>query len=345
MKLIIALLLFLCCATSALATGVEGRVVLGDEPLPGMRVLAYTDLNPAGKSIVRAVVTDQEGHFELSLPNGFVALYARSDDGRYFAFCGRNPLYVQAGQTLWAGLQAIAVSTAKVTSYDDEYSTALEGIVTLAGRPLADAYVSLYLDAAEDLKGQGYRLSAPTGEDGFFAFDGLPESNYFLVARKRENGGRVGPLAVGDMLGVFAGNPLDLKAGEMTAIEIPLVVRQPRTNGSGGPDRPGSIMLSGRILDESGQPLAGLHLFAYRDQVIGHQRPAALSPPTGIDGRFELSFREPGIYYIGARQAYGDSPAPGELFGLYEGNADHGLQIKTGKNAAIEIRVAPISLD
>lgn len=344
MKRLLVILL-LCCTTSALAARIEGRVVKGDSPLAGMQVRAYADLDPTGKPLAGPVVTDSEGLFKLEVPTGFAALYARSSDGRYFAFCGRNPLQVlDQPKPLWAGLQAVEVAAAQKSPYDDEYSASLEGGVVHDGQAVADAYVSLYLDTKEDLKGQGYRISAPTAADGSFFFDGLPESSYFLVARKRKNGARVGPLAEGDLLGVYAGNPLLLRAGETTSVKLPLVARQAGGGQAAVPDRPGALQLRGKILDEDGHPQAGLHVFAYRNAVIGHQRPEALSAPSGADGSFEISFREPGIYYIGARQNYGDSPAPGEPFGLYEGNADHSLNISK-QNARIEIRVAPISLE
>lgn len=344
MRYLFTLLLLLGGVSFAFSGQINGRVVMGDEPLQGMLVQAYADLNSSTKPIAEATMTQADGLFQLDVPEGFVALYATSTDGRYFAFCGRNPLFVQR-EPLWAGLQSVEVSSVTTSPYADEYSAALEGVVTFSGKPLSNAYVSLYLDVAEDLKGQGYRLSAPTADDGFFAFDGLPETGYFLVARKRQNAARVGPLAEGDMLGVYAGNPISLKSGITTKIGLPMVVRQPSEQNSGLPDRPGSSTLTGRILNDSGQPQAGLHVFAYINPVIGHQRPAVLSPKTAADGLFVLSFREPGIYYVGARQAYGDSPAPGELFGLYEGSADHGLKIVTGVNDPIEIRVVPISLD
>ncbi len=345
MKTLLCLLLLLGSFHLAAAATIEGRVVRGEDPMPGMQVRAYSDLNPARAPLGEAVLTDQQGLFTLDLAPGFVALYATSADGRYFAFCGRNPLQARPEQKLWAGLQAVAVTPPVFSNYDDEYTAGLEGVVTFNNKPVPGAYVSLYLDVAEDLKGQGYRISAPTDDEGYFAFDGLPESSYFLVARKRHNGSRVGPLAEGDMLGVYAGNPLNLKAGKMTKVALPLVVRQPSQQQVTGPDRPGTIQLQGRVLDEEGRPLAGLYVFAYRNPVIGHQRPAAQSAQTAADGHFVISFQKAGVYYLGAREIYGDSPAPGELFGLYEGRADHGLQIRVGDNADIEIRVAPISLD
>ncbi len=324
---------------------VEGRVVFGEKPLAGMQVRAFENLNPGSERVGDLATTAEDGSFRLDVPAGYLALYAYSADGRYFAVCGRNPLLAVDGETIWAGMQAVEVKASSEVDYADEYSAGLDGVVTLGGKPQADVFVSLYLDTAEDLKGQGYRISMPTDATGYFSFDGLPESDYFLMARKRQSGARVGPLLEGDLFGVYAGNPLNLKAGKLVSIELPLLERQPGNSAAEGPDRQGDILLRGRIVDEKGQPQAGLHFFAYRNPVIGHQRPAALSPPSDAEGKFEVSFREPGLYYVGARQEYGDSPAPGELFGLYEGRADHGLDVAEKKNPEILIRVAPISLD
>lgn len=340
-----SLVALLLSVTLANAARVEGRVVLGDKPLAGMQVAAYATLDPGSARVGTGAISAEDGRFSFDIPPGYVALYAQSADGRYFAMCGRNPLFAEEGTSLWAGLQAVAVAPQTTTFYADEYTAGLEGVVRFKGAPVAGVYVSLYLDAAEDLKGQGYRISMPTDATGYFVFDSLPESRYFLVARKRQTQKRVGPLQEGDLFGVFAGNPLALKAGNLTRIELPLVERQPANDETLVPNRKGDIVLRGQILDEKGRPQAGIHFFAYRDPVIGHKRPVALSPPSSADGSFEVSFREPGLYYVGARQYYGDSPAPGELFGLYEGRADHGLQLSAGKNPDILIQVAPISID
>ena len=46
---------------------------------------------------------------------------------------------------------------------------------------------------------------------------------------------------------------------------------------------------------------------------------------------------------VGARELYGDSPAPGELFGMYEESADHGLTVKAGEPPALlKIVVEPV---
>lgn len=326
------------------AATLEGRVVLEGAPLAGMTVTAYPDLEPAGEPLARSGATAADGLFRLDLPPGSYALYARDEGGAYFAFCGRNPVTVD-GDPVWAGLQAVPVAPAQTTAYDDEYSAGIAGRVLYRGAPLAGARVSLYLDTAEDLKGQGYRMSPPTAADGSFAFDGLPQSDYFLVARKRRDGSRVGPVREGDFLAVYPGNPVTARTGHCLQVTLSAVRKLRDQLASETFGRGDGPVLSGRVIDPQGRPVAGVHVFAYTDRVIGHQRPAALSPPTDAGGRFTVSLPQAGTFYLGARQEYGDSPAPGELFGMYEKTADHGLSVAAGETRdGLRIVVEPISL-
>lgn len=328
----------------AAAIPVNGRVVLGGEPLPGIRVGVWPGLDFSGEPLARSVPTAEDGSYSLDLPPGDYALFATDTERSLFAFFGRNPITV-GGAPLWAGLQAVPVTPPRQQGYDDEYSAAIEGTVRLDGEPVAGALVYLYLDAAEALKGQGYRMSAPTAPDGFFSFDNLPESGYYLVARKREDGTRQGPVRAGDLFGIYPGNPLPARAGELLHIVLPVVRKQQEAAASETFGRSSGTRVEGKVVDGGGKPVANLHVFAYTDRVIGHQRPAALSPPTGADGTFLLNLPGGGVYFIGAREQYGDSPAPGERFGMYEQTADHGLQVETGERIdGIVIGVETIKL-
>ncbi len=323
---------------------IEGRVVTADQALSGVVVIAYKTLDFSAEPISRSKPSDSEGFFRLELPAGSYALFGWDAGTNRFAFCGRNP--VQLGdKTIWAGLQAVKVDTAGTLVYDDEYSAAIEGQVLHEGVPVAGAYVHLYLDVAEDLKGLGYRLSLPTGDDGYFRFDGLPESNYFLVARFRQNGQRVGPVQEGDLFGLYSGNPLTARAGTVQQVKLRTVAKLKSAAESETFSSAHGPVLKGTVLDHEGRGVAGVHVFAYVDRVIGHQRPAAISSPTTNEGRFVVNLPGPGTYYVGAREAYGDSPAPEELFGMYEESADHGLTLKEGQVVDdIRIVVEPIAL-
>ena len=324
---------------------IEGRIVYNDEPLSGVRVYLYRALDFADEPLFISPASDAEGYYQVEVSSGSYALFARDQKLGLFAFCGRNPVKVEQG-VVWAGLQAVPIHKIETHPYDDEYSAAVEGVVLFNGKPLANAYVYLYLDTAEDLKGQGYRLSMPTGPDGRFAFDGLPESSYYLMVRKRMDGNRVGPVMEGDYLGHFSGNPVVAKAGTASKVVIPTVQKIKSQAASETFVQVDGPTVSGQVTNPQGAPIAGLHVFAYTDRVIGHKRPAALSTPTGQDGTFRLNLGRPGTYYIGARQEYGDSPAPGELFGMYEQSADHGLKVEAGRTVdGIVIVVEPITLN
>ncbi len=326
------------------AAMIEGRVVSGDEPLAGVVVTAHASLDFTTKAITHSVVSDSDGLYQMELPPGTYALFGWNDDQSQFAFCGRNPVNLTTDST-WVGLQAVPVETSKGTLYNDDYSAAIEGQVLHDGSPLAGAHVYLYLDVAEDLKGQGYRLSLPTAADGYFRFDGLPESNYYLVVRHRQNGQRVGPVQEGDQFGIYPGNPLTARSGQVQHVKVHSVTKLKDASGSETFGRATGPVLSGRVVDPAGQGVAGVHVFAYVDRVIGHQRPAAISTPTVADGRFLVNLPEPGTYYVGAREAYGDSPAPGELFGMYEESADHGLTLEKGNNLDnVRIVVEPVAI-
>jgi hypothetical protein len=72
-------------------------------------------------------------------------------------------------------------------------------------------------------------------------------------------------------------------------------------------------------------------------------RPLYVSQPSGPDGRFVLSFPKGGTYYLAARDELGGTPAPGELYGRYQGSPDHSVRIRTGKTLQdIEIRVEEV---
>lgn len=346
MRRLLCTLLLLALPLSSGAGVVNGRVVSDDQPVAGVAVSAYASLDFSAKPVATAAPSAADGSYALELPPGSYALFGWSADRALFAFCGRNPVNVEPGdKAQWAGLQAVPVEPPLPARHDDPASAAIEGRVLHAGRPVADAHVYLYLDPAEDLKGQGYRMSPPTGTDGAFFFDGLPESRYFLAARKRQDGQKVGPVREGDLYGLFPGNPLTARTGELVRVTLHLVAKVKDASAAETFGRSGGPVLRGRVTDSAGQGVAGVHVFAYVDRVIGHQRPAALSTPTASDGAFVVHLPAAGTYYVGARQQYGDSPAPGELFGMYEGSADHGLTVEDGQESeALHIIVEPIQL-
>ena len=92
----------------------------------------------------------------------------------------------------------------------------------------------------------------------------------------------------------------------------------------------GNTRIAGRILNVSGDPVAGVRAMLYDDSMMLN-RPLYVSQPSAADGSFALSFPKGGIYYLSARDELGGTPAPGELYGRYQGSPDHSIRIRTGK--------------
>ena len=68
MRYLIAIVLLLCSIPTVFSAQIKGRVVLGDEPLPGMLVRAYADLNSSTPPIAESAITQADGLFQLEVP-------------------------------------------------------------------------------------------------------------------------------------------------------------------------------------------------------------------------------------------------------------------------------------
>jgi len=59
-------------------------------------------------------------------------------------------------------------------------------------------------------------------------------------------------------------------------------------------------MLTGKVLDPQGEPVRGVHVFAYLDsRMVG--KPVHISAPSNERGEFQLHLGEGGTYFVGAR--------------------------------------------
>lgn len=325
-------LALLAAACAGPAARLAGRVVVDGEPLPGARVA----LEDTAAGLHREVETDSHGVYRFPpIPPGAYLLSARagSPDRPLGALPGKNPVQLSGGREAWIGLQAVPFEVPRLQPRPDAPTGfgAVSGVVRFQGAPVEGAVANLYLDEEEGLRGPGFRQSFPTGADGAFALEEVPQGQYFLVARLRRAGGGFGPVREGDLYGAALANPVPVDEGQETVVDIHLV-RKERD------DDPNAELLAlsgtgirGRILDTQGRPVAGVYVFAYRSRVVGHGMPDFLTLPTGPDGAFALSLGEGGLFYLGARERAGGSPAPGEHFGFYEGSPDHGLRVPRGR--------------
>jgi len=334
--LLITFWLVLACSL-AMAAQVTGKTSLDDDhPVAGVRVAAYpaTVLDFEGDPPFRSQPSNDQGQFNLNLPPGEYYLLAKG--AKLFCFYGRNPVSIPP-----QGLDSINLLMTPQQLPGPEpgkdLGSPIQGRITHHGEPVAGATVMVYPDLSSQLKGMGLAASLPTDPSGLFELQ-LPPGNYYLVVRLRNSGALAGPLKAGDLFGYYAGNPLVLKPQQVARVEIP-VIEVPENISRHATSMFGSTRISDRIVDSRGEPVSGLVAMLYQDSSMLN-RPLYVSAKTGGDGRFLLSFPQGGTYFLAARSELGGTPAPGELYGRYQGAGGEGLKIETGQSAEqIEIVV------
>jgi hypothetical protein len=320
----------------------KGRVTRHAEGVAGVRVHAYRSFDDllSHTPLAASAPTDEDGNYSVELPAGSCYLVAKERGeekdgpppaGGLYSFHGSNPFTLAAGEKTTADFSLVRKGAdAVVSGSDDPGSGALAGKVTYRGSGIAGVQVRLYLDAESDFRGMGYAAAPPTGEDGRFRFDFLPESDYFLLARKRAGGGSAGPLREGDFFGYFIDNPVAVTGGSVVEVELEVVTKGREAPGADSRPRTSGTTISGGITDSGGTAVRGGYAFAYEEEVMAHKKPAFISSPAGEDGSYVIFLSRGGTYYIGARSEYGDSPAKGEWYGRYDGSADHSVTVESG---------------
>ncbi|MBI4652205.1 hypothetical protein HY745_13220 [Candidatus Desantisbacteria bacterium] len=339
--------------------GLKGRMVWGDMLLKDGYVYLYSSALKDFRNTPYAVIgpTIEDGSFTAMLPAGKYYIIGRKKaDGSksdkiiendYFSYYGGNPVQIKDGKYIFAGLSSIKLPPEKISyniSSVNEDSTILQGTVAHHGIPLTGAYITLYVDASTEFKGPGFMVAGPTGNDGIFKFKDLPENNYYIVVRKRSSKDKAGPILRGDYFGYYVYNPITIKTGSIINIEIGTAIKSGEIGElDEGIIKTSEMYIKGKIINKNGNPVEGVYVFAYTERVIGHKKPYCLSQKSNSKGEYILYFDKPGIYYLGAREFYGDSPRPGELFGLYTKSPDHSVKIVEGKNLEnVDFIVEPI---
>lgn len=338
--------------TTLPGTGFEGRVVVNGAVLPGARVYAYRTFIDFinSKPFAASALTGDDGKYVMDMPVGSYYLVAKKrkematdsvvEAGDFFSFQGSNPITVAAGKYTHVGFSMLPYDQAvNYLAYDTSDSGAIAGVVTLDGKPLDGVFVTLYVDTAEDLRGSTYATSPPTGKNGVFRFDYLPEVEYYVVARKRASGSPAGPLTDGDYFGFFPANPVHVKAGKLAQLEVTVNTKAGEIGKEDSLFRHTGTAVTGTIRDLQGKPVEGVYVFGYLEKVMAHKRPEFISSVVDKDGRYLLNLPEGGTYYLGARSKYGDTPALGEWYGRWEGTGDHSVVLKTGETLK-EINIA-----
>jgi hypothetical protein len=339
------LLLGACCLLLAAGceqqgSGLSGQLLHQDRPLAQAQVEIYLKADKDRSVQPFAVATsDAAGNYRVDLPAGryFVIGKQRGEgpDGRprmLMAEAPGNPYPVERGLTRVPpfNLREMGREGGLAGAADSGVS----GRLTVAGAPVGRAFVYVYSAADAGLIGPSYGEAVQVGGDGRFAID-LPAGRYYLVARQRADGSRAGELAPGDFNGAYPGNPVEVRRGErLTLGAFPLSAIDPALRAerqARGTFAATGTQVTGQVVDPAGEPVPGVHVFAYLDsRMVG--KPVHISAPTGADGRFELHLGEGGTYFVGARSNYGGPLEPGEWVGTFDGRPDHAVAVTAGKS-------------
>lgn len=323
---VLCLLLLVMPGLGTAAT-LTGKATVDSQAVAGVTVMAYpvSVLNFGAEAASASAATHADGVFSLDLEPGEYYLLAKG--AGLYTFYGRNPVAVPAEGLLNVNLLMLPDNLTGPEG-PSTIETGVAGFITAQDKPVEGAVVTVYTDLTSHLKGMGIGWSSPTDDKGYFEAP-LSAGTYYLVARVRKSGKMAGPLQAGDQFGYLAGNPLAIRAGEVARVHIPLIevpAKVERLSAS----LFGNTLISGRILDSRGAPVAGIQVLLYDDPMMLN-RPLYVSQETAADGRYQLSFPHGGHYYLAARDQLGGTPAPGELYGRYGGSPDHSILIETGK--------------
>lgn len=313
---------------------IEGKTTVSSGAIAGVVVTAYPAgaLTFDGPAPHSSKATADDGLFSLELPGGRYYLFAEGE--QLFAFYGRNPITVPEEGLLDVNL-LLTPDNLPVPGELTTLETGVAGTVSIDGQPVQGAIVTVYPDLSSQLKGMGLGMAAPTDEQGYFELP-LTVGTYYLVVRVRQSGQMAGPLKAGDLFGYLAGNPLVINEGAPARVHIPLI-EVPEKVSRHAANLFGNTSISGVVLDQKGEPVAGLQVLLYEDSMMLN-RPLYVSQKTAADGRYQLSFPKGGHYYLAARNELGGTPAPGEFYGRYQGTPDHSIKIETGK-ALVDIEI------
>lgn len=352
---------FAACSVDVFAAQLEGVVLSEKGPVVDVVVTAYPDYTSLleNKNGINSTPGEKPGQYRLTLPEGKYYLVAR---GTYetiplFGYHGLNPLHVE-DEYRWIPIIAIPLAE---TGCEPGFQ-GIGGRVLYKGEPVENSSISVYALEDEPFRGMGL-FTNTVPEDGAFWFD-LDPGKYVLIARKRSDGGAIGPIRKGDLLCYFSNNPVQVPPAQSCTVDVSCYPRndidayfaQDAVDPRGrkeekrrsaslkemdetdsarllGGDIKTPAFLSGRVTDIAGLPLGDLYISAYPVNNVGLFQMYVLRMKTehmartDDKGFFRLELRS-GTYYLVARERVGDAPIAGEFYGIYEGNSNHSITLK-----------------
>lgn len=324
-------------------SGLAGQLLFQDKPLGQAQVEVYLRADKDRSVQPFAVgTTDADGTYRVELPPGryFVIGKQRGQgaDGHprmLMADAPGNPYAVERGMSRVPAFNLREMG--REGGLSAAADSGISGRLTAAGRPLDRAYVYIYTETGTGLMGPSFGEAVQAEADGRFQVD-LPAGRYFLVARRRADGSRSGELAAGDLNGAYPGNPVEVRRGARLELgSFPLTPIDPAVHArrqAQGTFAATGTLLEGQVLDPQGEPVRGVHVFAYLDsRMVG--KPVHISAPTDDRGRFLLHLGAGGTYFIGARSKYGGPLEPGEWVGTFDARPDHAVTVAGGSRHSL----------
>lgn len=310
---------------------VDGLVSLQNKSFAGASISIRSVENFSTEaSPVETAVSDDKGRFTIAAPPGDYIVTASSPG--YFAYFGRNPLRLNADQ------KNLSLPLAKAHAPESKQiqpgGEGLEGRVLFEGAPVEGAVVQAYLEAKNGFRGQPYASALATGPEGGYALD-LEPGRYFIVAKRRHVGHKTGPLEAGDLFGALPGMPLALATGNRISVDLE-TVRLPSAEMMARYQTKFAT-ISGVIVDEKGQPVAGFRPCLYPNSRMLDE-PLVVGEPTGAEGLFTLRTSRTGAFWVGAREQLGGPPREGERIGFMRPFPAEGISISPG-DAVVDVTV------
>ncbi|RNC69235.1 MAG: carboxypeptidase regulatory-like domain-containing protein [Desulfuromonadales bacterium] len=187
-------------------------------------------------------------------------------------------------------------------------------VLDVAGNPVTGAKIFVY-DSADTRRPADF--ISPMSDRGGRVVLQVPPGRYWVVARLKKDG-TYGPLMPGDK---HSGEPATLEpaageelASEFVVADIRDVGRKKQTVAAE------SIILRGRIVDGSGEPVANAYVFAARTKQVGPV-PEFLSAWSDSLGNYTLYLPTAGRYVVGAAAQF---PPPRQAEALRDFVSDSG---------------------
>jgi hypothetical protein len=364
--------------TEVKASEIAGIILSTTGPLENSSLYAYPDFPSLVNNThgIESLPGEKAGQFRLQVKRGTYYLVARGElDGeKMFAYHGLNPVTINEDY-LWLPFFAVASSKPLYK----EGPQGIGGVVKYKDQALAGGVISAYPPSDLRFRGMGL-LSNTIDANGRFWFD-LEPGQHVIVARKRLGDNNMGPLKKGDLFCYPEANPIHVLPSMSAEIEIscyprddleaflkdreldPRGRRQPTRRTTSLWDtqiedaskiqqemmlqRP--VAVQGTVKDISGKPASGLYVAAYpADQFPLFQMFVVRLitnhiTKTDENGRYHLNLEHGKAYYLVAREKIGEAPDHMELYGLYEGTANHSYTVQPGiGNSDVDVTVERI---